>query len=124
MRTCGNCGKSVPHDVKFCTSCGSGNIFDSERQVSEYKRVCNECGTSWHSLMAREDEIRKGIKDLKSPTTQCCNMCMTTSQKNNAAQEKNASKIDSLETELDRLKKCPHCNSGNYKEELLVYEKK
>ena len=118
MKTCQNCGKSLPQNVKFCTSCGSSNIFDSESQVSEYKRVCNECGTAWHSLMAREDEVRKGIKDLKSPTTQCCNMCDSKAQKNSA------SKIDSFETELDRLKKCPHCNSGNYKEELLVYEKK
>lgn len=119
MRTCRDCGKSLSENVKFCTSCGSSNIFDSERQVSEYKRVCNECGTAWHSLMAREDEVKKkGIKDLKSPTTQCCNMC------DSKAQKDNTSKINSLETELDRLKKCPHCNSGNYKEDLLVYEKK
>ena len=118
MKTCQNCGKSLPQNVKFCTSCGSSNIFDSESQVSEYKRVCNECGTAWHSLMAREDEIKKGINNLKGTGTQCCNMCDSNAQKNTA------SKLNSYETELDRLQKCPHCNSGNYKEEFLVYEKK
>lgn len=105
-------------NVKFCTSCGSSDIFDSDRQVSEYKRVCNECGTSWHSLVAREDEIKNGIKDLKGTKTQCCNMCDADARK------KTESKINSYETEIERLKKCPQCNSGNYTEEVLVYEKK
>ena len=40
------------------------------------------------------------------------------------ARKKTESKINSYETEIERLKKCPQCNSGNYTEEVLVYEKK
>lgn len=117
MKKCKNCGKSLVENVKFCTSCGSSEIVDTEKQVSEYKRICNQCGTTWHSLVARENELKKGIGDLKSAGTQCCNMC------NDNTRKENTSKLNSYEEELNRLQKCPKCNSANYKEELLTYEK-
>lgn len=118
MKICRNCGKTFSQDIKYCTSCGSSDISDSEMQVSEYKRVCNECGTKWHSLVAREDEIKKRITNLKGTSTQCCNMC------DDNARKDNSSKLNTYAEELDRLHKCPNCNSGNYEEELVMYEKK
>jgi ribosomal protein S27AE len=116
MRSCRNCGKQVPSNVKFCTSCGSSDIFDSDKQVSEYKRTCNECGKTWHSLSKRENEIFKGIKGVKN--AQCCTMCDANARKESQA------KLNTYENEIERLKKCPQCGSGNFKEELIVYDKK
>jgi hypothetical protein len=116
MRTCRNCGKSVAPNLKFCTNCGSSDIFDSEKQVSEYKRTCNQCGTSWHSLTKRENVITKNIAGVKK--TQCCNMCDAN------ARNKSEQKLNTYEDELERLKRCPKCGSGDFKEELIVYDKK
>ena len=118
MKVCRNCGKEFPQDVNYCTSCGSSDIYDSDTLVSEYKRVCNECGTTWHSLATRENEIERGITNIKGTSTQCCNMCDESTRINNA------SKLNSYSEEFDRLHKCPNCNSGNYSEELVTYEKK
>lgn len=117
MRKCSKCGNApIGSNVKFCNKCGSAEIFDTEGKVSEYKRTCNECGTVWHSLQSREETLKKQIKDNKS--AECCNMC------DQNARNKAASEIRSCESELERLKKCPKDQSGNYKEELIVYDKK
>jgi len=116
MKNCRNCGKSITQNVKFCPSCGSSDLFDPAMQVSEYKRTCNECGKSWHSLSKRETEVAKNIKKVKS--TQCCNMCDANARKNAE------SKLNTYQDELERLKKCPQCGSGNFKEDLIVYDKK
>lgn len=34
------------------------------------------------------------------------------------------SKINTYQDELERLKTCPQCGSGNFKEELVIYDKK
>ena len=116
MKTCRNCGKSLGPDAKFCPVCGKSDILDPEKQVTEYKRTCNECGKTWHSLSKREKEVAKNIKSTKS--TQCCTMCDA------RARNESQAKLNTYQNELERLKKCPQCGSGNFKEELIVYDKK
>ena len=78
-------------------------------QIQEYKRTCKECGKVWHSLVSREEMIQKQFGYKTSP---CC-----------------------VETETDRkisqacppwlheYRRCPNCQSYNYKEEIITFEK-
>lgn len=87
-------------------------------EVKEYKRKCNECGKVWHSLVSREEEIRKSA--LSASTVQAFTACggaLGTS----AQSQRNA---DSQIELLNKLRKCPECGSTNYKEEIKIYEKK
>lgn len=90
--------------------------FNPKTQVMEYKRKCKECGKVWHSLENREKEIGKNINT--NAWNVCGNMC------NAGAQLQAKRNIEASETELDRLKKCPNCQSHNYTETVLVYDKK
>lgn len=85
--------------------------------IKEYKRTCNECHKIWHSLESREKEIEKDIK--LNATSQagfaCCSPSAALQAKRN---------VESNKDLLGKLKKCPQCGSGNYKEEAIVYEKK
>lgn len=93
--------------------------YDSKLQVTEYKRVCKECGKMWHSLVEREKMI--------NPSGNCCdldtlgefNTCGTNSA--NAQYRRN---IQSREDTLSKLRKCPVCSSSNYIETIIYYEKK
>lgn len=40
------------------------------------------------------------------------------------ARNKSEQKLNTYEDELERLKRCPKCGSGDFKEELIVYDKK
>lgn len=120
MRTCRNCGKTLPNNnIKFCVSCGSASIFDSDTMVSEYKRTCNQCGTVWHSLQTREDALKNEITNYnnRSGSSECC-MCAQNKP------TKSTAEVKTCASELERLKICPKCNSGNIREEVLVYDKK
>jgi ribosomal protein S27AE len=88
--------------------------FDSKKQVKEYKRKCNQCGKVWHSLENREKQIQQN-----SGWDACigCNTC------NPGAQLQARRNIEAGESELDKLRKCPNCGSGDYTEEVIIYEK-
>jgi hypothetical protein len=116
MKKCNKCGKGLPENAKFCPSCGSSDIFDSARQVSEYKRTCKQCSFVWHILAEREEQIKKGIEANKKD--ECCNMC------DENAKRQRIERFSSFQNEFKRLKICPKCGSGDYQEETLVYEKK
>ncbi|MCK4588934.1 MAG: hypothetical protein KAT77_00700 [Nanoarchaeota archaeon] len=90
--------------------------FDPRKHVKEFKRKCNSCGKIWHSLASREKEIQKSMaSDSFSQMAFCCNPGAQLQAKRNR---------EASEGELDKLRKCPECKSGNYKEETLIYEKK
>ena len=84
-------------------------------QVKEYKRTCKECGKVWHSLVDREKQIQGQI---------CCDLCsgfaFCTETGTAAQYSRNA---DANTSELNRLKKCPECQSSNYIEEIITFEK-
>jgi len=90
--------------------------FDSSKHVKEYKRKCRECNKVWHSLASREEEVTKNIK---SNAFSQCAFCG-----NPGAQLQAKRNVEANQSELDRLKKCPQCNSGNYSEEVIIYERK
>jgi RNA polymerase subunit RPABC4/transcription elongation factor Spt4 len=116
MKKCNNCGQNLDESAKFCTSCGSNSIFDSSRQAAEYKRTCNQCSQTWHTLVEREEEIKRGLAGNKKED--CCNMC-----DENAKRQREMQK-NTYENEYERLKTCPKCGSGNFAQELVTYEKK
>jgi len=96
----------------------SESEFDPQKHVKEYKRKCRECGKVWHSLALREKEIEGGIK---------CDACVqgsTACGGNLGAATQSKRNVDSQQDVLDKLKKCPNCGSRNYKEEVIIYEKK
>jgi len=90
------------------------------KQVQEYKRKCNECGKVWHSLVAREKEIKAGAN---------VNNCLSASEAANCCGDMGAAtqagrNADAQTDLLDKLKKCPNCGSQNYEETMISYEKK
>lgn len=92
--------------------------FDLKKHIKEYKRTCNECGKVWHSLASREKQIAGDVKlnaCIQGSTACGGNMGAATQSKRNVESQKDL---------LDKLKKCPHCGSSNYKEEEIIYEKK
>jgi hypothetical protein len=75
----------------------------------EYRRTCKRCGAVWHSLVSRERKVKR------DETLNNCQVvtCDPTQQKLAKAN------LQSSERELDRLRKCPNCQSSLYDEELL-----
>ena len=90
--------------------------FDSKTHVKELKRKCNECGKVWHSLDSREKQLSGNIKMNGFMTCAFCG--------NPGAQLQAVRNSEAGQSELQRLKKCPDCGSGNYHETAVVYEKK
>ena len=91
--------------------------------VKEYRRTCNQCGTVWHSLAQRESNLKwyacsEGTSACLDPANVfTCGMC------GGPAQRHHNSNVRTEALEIDRLKTCPHCNSKNYTEETVEYEK-
>ncbi len=78
----------------------------------EYKRKCNNCQTTWHSLLSRERTIEKNIRvntNIFGGPTGCSACCGTPSVKR------------SEEEILTNLRRCPNCKSRNYSEEIVSY---
>lgn len=97
--------------------------FNPIKHVKEYKRKCKECGKVWHVLASREKEINKRIKiNFCESGVNECGTCGTAQGIGNRAQI--ARNTDQNKTELDKIKQCPNCGSHNYKEEIIIYEKK
>lgn len=79
--------------------------------AKEYRRTCKACGKVWHSLVAREKQIKEG---------QCCDLCsMCFSYSDDAAQAQIKGNAQQSSSELHRLQKCPECSSSNYDEEIV-----
>ena len=91
--------------------------FDPKKHVKEYKRKCNECRKIWHSLTSREQQIEKGIEqnNCNQGAFACCNVGAAVQSKRN---------VEAGQEQLDKLRKCPECSSSNYKEEVIICEKK
>ncbi len=121
---CDKCGKnfdSKPEAIKHERKC---KIFDSKNYILEYKRKCKQCGKVWHSLVSREDEINKSLRNTGcGQFVSALGMCggRWEALGSSAQYSRNA---DALKEELNRLRKCPKCNSIDYKEEILAHEKK
>jgi uncharacterized Zn finger protein len=84
--------------------------------VQEYRRKCNSCGKTWHSLVEREKEIERQIKYHGTQGTLAC--CYDHSAM--AQQERNQQQSMN---DLEKLRSCPECGSKNYTEEVITYEK-
>lgn len=94
----------------------SKESFNLKIHVAEYKRVCNECGKVWHSLVERENQISEKMK------IGVCLMCGNTCSGSEFGQH--SRNVDANENSLTLLKKCPQCRSSNYTETVIYYEKK
>jgi DNA repair exonuclease SbcCD ATPase subunit len=98
--------------------------FDPKTQIKEYKRTCNECKKTWHSLASREEKINAEIKDNSCRSVvAACGMCGGSYQALGASNQSKRNE-HALTDELNRLKKCPNCGSGNYTEKVIIYDKK
>jgi hypothetical protein len=90
---------------------------DDKKFVQEYRRTCQDCGKVWHSLEGREKQIQR-------ESTCCyCSMCYPRVSKDWDVSQDSRTR-DERENELVRLRTCPSCNSTNYQEEILTYERK
>lgn len=93
----------------------------SPSTVKEYKRVCQQCGKIWHSLVARENQIVKNIKfNSCSMGLQAC----TCSPIGNAGAAQSNRSIEANQSELVKLRSCPVCNSTFFTQEIISYETK
>ena len=91
--------------------------MDNPKFVQEYRRTCLDCGKVWHSLEGRE-------KQIQEESTCCyCSMCFPTRSKGDDVSQDEGTR-DERENELVRLRTCPSCQSKNYQEEILTYERK
>jgi len=80
----------------------------------EYRRVCSQCGTVWHSLVSRERQIEGSNK--ASGCNVCAQMC------NPSAQLQASRNLEAGRSELTRLRQCPKCLSASYSEILITHE--
>ena len=97
----------------------SKESYDPKIHVAENKRVCNECGKVWHSLVEREAKLNPHSNCCDQDTLGELNTCGT-----NGAQAQYRRNIQSREDSLSILKQCPVCGSHNYTETIIYYEKK
>jgi hypothetical protein len=84
--------------------------------ISEYRRTCNVCGKRWHSLVTREAEIiQRKQANAAQGLVGCCSP-------NTSATSIGTGQI--IDSELQRLRQCPECQSVNFDEEIVDYEGK
>ncbi len=138
MWECEHCGQmfekekdAIKHE-KNCSASAKRNksskiteeTYDPKIHVKEYKRKCNECKTTWHSLADREDKLKN---DLKSNNCDqglaACGMCGGNWQAANMSTQVKRNE-HALTEEVKRLHECPKCQSGNYTETAVYYERK
>lgn len=75
----------------------------------EYRRTCNFCGKTWHSLVAREKQIEQVKQQAALSTVGNC--CGDNSQ--------NMRNIDAGNDSLTKLRQCPECGSSDYAEVIV-----
>jgi len=91
--------------------------YDPKTQVKEFKRTCKQCGKVWHVLESREKHVQSDILvNNLNVVSNCCNPF--------GGQLQAKRNVEANQTELDKLRKCPDCQSANYAEEVLIYDKK
>ncbi len=89
-----------------------------EGMVAEYKRTCNQCGKVWHSLVERETKIDPKMNCCDQDNLGMCGTCGT-----NGAQAQYRRNLQSREDTLAQLRRCPECQSTDFKE-ILAYHAK
>jgi hypothetical protein len=87
--------------------------------VEEYKRVCQQCGKTWHSLVGREKQIAKNIK---SNNCQVGLQACTCSPAGNAGAAQSKRNVEANQSDLIKLLSCPVCNSTNFTQEVISYD--
>ncbi len=82
--------------------------------VSEYRRTCKACSKQWHSLVDREEVIllRKRANAAQGAVG-CCSP-------NTSATSIGTGQL--IDSELQRLRQCPECQSANFDEEIIDYD--
>lgn len=99
------------------------DTYDPKIHIKEYKRKCNECKTTWHSLAAREDQLNANLKENQcNQLVSACGMCGGNWLALGASNQAKTNEQMIL-GEKERLHKCPKCGSGNYTEKVVYYEK-
>jgi len=87
----------------------------SKGMIKEIKCECNQCGKVWHYLEEDEKKLRsQATNNALLGCSFCCNPI--------GALFSNKS-ID-LQRELDKMKKCPSCNSADITKTMIYHEKK
>jgi len=114
---CNQCGASLAAGTAFCGRCGAAllmvNIPQPSQYVAmrEYRRTCRQCGKVWHSLASREKQLQQSKRSSScAEVTQCCNPTARLQARRN---------VDANISEINRLRQCPICSSGNYDEVIL-----
>ena len=90
--------------------------YDPKLHVKEFKRKCNHCRKVWHVLESREKEIKSAVSSSNCDVMSTCG--------NPNAQYQAKRNVDAGKTELDKLQKCPECQSADYSEQTMIYNKK
>lgn len=78
------------------------------KTVTEIKCTCNECGKVWQYLENEE----KAMKDQAN-----LNACVACGQIGSPTSPYYSNKVGELNRQVDKLKKCPSCNSINVTKE-------
>lgn len=82
--------------------------------IKEYRRTCRVCGKVWHSLVKRENQIKRDtFLNACQGFNYCCNPGASLQANRN---------ISANESEISRLRKCPECQSTNYSEEIIEHD--
>lgn len=83
--------------------------------IKEIKCKCNQCGCIWHYL---DEDQRKIEKQAVNNAMIGCGMCC------NPFGALFSNKSLDLQRELDKMKKCPKCNSSDVIKTVIYHEKK
>ena len=77
----------------------------------EYRRTCRRCGKIWHSLVSRENKIKRDKN---------CTQCdIAGSGCNPSARMQAKRNLQASESDIGRLRRCPNCQSSSYDEEIV-----
>ena len=83
--------------------------------VQEYRRTCRQCGKVWHSLASREKQVQAQMKSNRCQAiAQCSNPGASLQAKRN---------MEANLSEYARLHQCPQCQSQNYEETVITFER-
>jgi hypothetical protein len=132
MPNCTQCGKQVSMfsaksdfsgnsfcsdecKIKFTEKKNKEKEMKSKGMIKEIKCKCNQCGNVWHYLEEDEKKLKsQSISNAMIGCGMCCNPF--------GALFSNKS-ID-LQREMDKMKKCPKCNSTDVTRTPTYHEKR
>jgi hypothetical protein len=81
--------------------------------ATEFRRQCRACGTMWHSLVSREQQL------LTQQKGNACDQVLMCGRPSAQMQAKRS--FQATQDEIVRVRLCPKCNSGNYDENIVSY---